>query len=76
MSKNFKELREQNDLFEKKLNELTKEVRGYKDDAISEQARSLTNEWNQWAIGYLVMTAKENQWVWQPLVIETNWTGK
>lgn len=40
MNRNFRELRDQNDEFERKLNQLTKEVRGYKDEVVSEIARS------------------------------------
>lgn len=39
MFKNIKELRDRNDKYEKLINELTKEVRGYK-DAVSEHTGS------------------------------------
>lgn len=39
MAKNLQELRQRNDKYEKLINELTREVRGYK-DAVSEHTGS------------------------------------
>jgi len=44
MAKNLQELRQRNDKYEKLINELTREVRGYK-DAVSEHTGS-NHGWN------------------------------